>query len=136
VARTIRTDPKAEWVFLSDQLNTHKSEALVRLVARCLADPQPLGRKGSRGILATLPSREAYLTDPGHRIRFVYTPKHCSWLNQIEIWFSILARKALRRASFPSLAALRQRLLDFVEYFSRTMARAFRWTCRGRVLRV
>jgi putative transposase len=73
--------------------------------------------------------------DHSHRVRFVYTPKHCSWLNQIEIWFGILARKALRRASFASLEQLRERILRFVDYFNRTMAHAFDWTYRGKVLR-
>lgn len=135
VARTIDTDPGAQWTFVSDQLNTHKSEALVRLVARHLGFAGELGVKGSSGILATLPSREAFLTDPQHRIRFVYTPKHCSWLNQIEIWFGILARKALRRASFASVQELADRILRFIDYFNQTMAKAFRWTYRGRVLR-
>ncbi len=135
VDRTIDTDPEAQWTFIADQLNTHKSEALVRLVARRLGFTGELGVKGASGILATLPSREAFLTDTRHRIRFVYTPRHCSWLNQIEIWFGILARRALRRASFASLDELADRILRFVDYFNETMARAFRWTYSGRVLR-
>jgi len=67
-------------------------------------------------------------------IRFVYTPKHCSWLNQIEIWFGIFARKVLRHASFASVEELRERILRFIHYFNRTMARPFKWTYRGRIL--
>lgn len=135
VRQTIDTAPDATWIFIADQLNTHKSEALVRLVAERVGFAGELGVKGQSGILGSLPSREAFLTDPAHRIRFVYTPRHCSWLNQIEIWFGILARKALRRASFASLDELADRISRFIDYFNETMARAMRWTYRGRVLR-
>ena len=132
VTETIDTDPDAEWVFILDQLNTHKSESLVRLVAKRIGFAGDLGRKGRNGILGNLASREAFLTDRQHRIRFVYTPKHCSWLNRIEIWFGILSRKALRHASFASVEELRERILRFVDYFNETMARAFRWTYTGK----
>lgn len=135
VTETIDTDPEAEWVFVSDQLNTHKSESLVRLVADRIGFRGELGVKERTGILRSLASREAFLTDHSHRIRFAYTPKHCSWLNQIEIWFGILSRKALRYASFGSIKELRERILAFVDYFNETMARAFKWTYAGRALK-
>jgi transposase len=81
-------------------------------------------------------TRAAFLSQPEHRIRFVYTPKHASWLNQIEIWFSILVRRLLRRASFTSVEDLRQRILAFVDYFNKTLAKPFKWTYTGRPLTV
>jgi hypothetical protein len=134
VHQTVAGDPTGEWVFITDQLNTHQSEGLVRLVAELCGLPEDLGSKGQAGVLTSQASRAAWLSEPTHRIRFVYTPKHCSWLNQIEIWFSILVRRLLKRASFGSVAALARRILEFITYFNRTMAKAFKWTYTGRPL--
>lgn len=134
VARTIETDPLAGWIFVTDQLDTHRSATLVELVARCCGIHEELGVKGKEGILKSKKSRRQFLEDPDHRIRFVYTPRHCSWLNQIEIWFSILARRLLKRASFSSLEDLRSRALQFIEYFNSVLAKPFRWTFTGRPL--
>ncbi len=133
IAQTIATDPDARWLFVTDNLNTHQSEALVRLVAAHCALPDVLGVKGQAGILHTMPTRAAFLADPAHRIQFLYTPKHTSWLNQIERWFSLLVRRVLKRGTFASTDALRERIRAFIASFNQT-ATPFKWTYKGRPL--
>jgi hypothetical protein len=103
MAHTIATDPEAPWLCIVDQLNTHKSEALVRVVASACGISDDLGEKEKRGIWQSMPTRAAFLSEVSHRIRFLYTPKHTSWLNQIELWFSILVRRLLKRGNFTSV---------------------------------
>jgi hypothetical protein len=131
----IATDPEApKWHVVCDRLNTHQSESLVRYVASLEAEEVDLGVKGKSGILKSMASRAEFLQNSEHRVVFHYTPKHCSWLNQIEIWFSILMRKLLRRESFRSTKHLKQRILMFIEYFNKTMAKPFKWTYQGKAL--
>jgi transposase len=134
IAQTVESDPEGEWIFITDQLNLHQSETLVKLIAHRGDLPLELGEKGKSGILESRASRAAFLTEKSHRVRFVYIPKHTSWLNQIEIWFSILVRKLLRRGSFSSVAELKSRILSFMEYFNKTMAKPYKWTYTGRPL--
>lgn len=134
IEQTVAQDPDGTWIFIVDQLNTHRSESLVRFVAQACAIETDLGVKGKEGILRSMASRSAFLQDKSHRIRFVYTPKHTSWLNQIEIWFSILVCRLLKRGTFSSVNELRERILAFINYFNKTMAKPFKWTYAGRPL--
>lgn len=136
IQNTVAIHPQAQWIFVVDQLNTHKSESLVRFVAKACNIDVDLGEKGKSGILKSKESRAVFLRDVSHRIRFVYTPKHASWLNQIECWFSILVRRLLKRLTVKSKEELRQKILDFIAYFNKTMAKPFKWTYKGRPLNV
>ena len=135
IRRTVEADPAAKkWHFVVDNLNTHQSETLVRYVAQKSDVVDELGIKGDSGILQSMETRAAFLSDPAHRIIFHYTPKHASWMNQVEIWLSILTRKLLKRGSFTSIEHLKAKVLAFIEYFNRTMAKPFKWTYQGKAL--
>ena len=132
IRQLILSDPHTkEWVFVADQLNTHKSESLVKLVSEFCDIQEDLGIKEKKGILKSMESRAEFLKDENHAIRFVYTPKHCSWLNQVEIWFGILTKKLLKRGNFSSKGNLKNKLFDFIDYFNKTMAKPFKWTFNG-----
>jgi DDE superfamily endonuclease len=137
IERAVATDPEAGWIFVADNLTTHTSATLVQWVASlCGVAAEALGKKGKSGVLKSVATRKASLTDASHRVRFVYVPKPTSWLNQVEIGFSVLARRVLRRGDFRSVADLREKILAYIAYDNRTRARPYKWTYTGRPLNV
>jgi transposase len=126
-----------EIILIMDQLNTHMSESLVKLVAQeCEIDIE-LGIKGVKGILKSMKTRAKFLEDSSHRIRIVYTPKHCSWLNQIELWFGIITKQLLnRRSSFKSVGELNEKIEEYIKYYNENLAKKFKWNYSGKILQV
>lgn len=136
ISDVVTLAPDDKYIFIMDQLNTHKSESLVRYVADKYDINDYWGKKGKCGILKSMKIRQEFLEDESHRIRIVYTPKHSSWLNQIEIWFGILSRKILGiRASFKSVQELEKKILDFITYYNENLAKPFKWNYAGKILK-
>ena len=133
IQRLVASDPKAtKWHIMLDNLNIHQSESLVRWIAQREGIAQDtLGVKGKSGILHSMESRAAFLHDPTHQVVLYYTPKHASWMNQVEIWLSILVRKLLKRGNFTTLDDLRDQILAFIAYYNCTMAKPIKWTYTG-----
>ncbi|GAC1507038.1 MAG: hypothetical protein NVS2B16_01620 [Chloroflexota bacterium] len=131
IRRTIATDPTAtRWHVVVDNLDIHRLASLVRFVAA----HSGLGSKYKSGILQSWAIRSAFLCDPGHRIVFHYCPKHASWMNQMELFLSILVRKLLRRGSFASVDNLVVKVRNFIAYYNRTTVKPFTWTYQGKPL--
>jgi len=137
IKQVVNKDPEFNYIIINDHLNTHKSEALVKLVAKMNGIPEEdLGKKERKGILKSMATRAEFLSDPSHNVVFVYTPKHCSWLNQIECWFGILTRRLLnKRASFISVKDLENRIKQFIDFYNEHMRKPFKWNYTGKLLR-
>jgi len=130
--QTVALFPKEdEVIFLTDQLNTHKSASLVEWIASEIDFKEDLGKKDRKGILKSMPTRMAFLETQEHRIRFVYTPKHCSWLNPIENWFSKLQRHVITGGVFPSVQDLESKIRSYVEYYNQCMLKPLKWKFKG-----
>jgi hypothetical protein len=114
------------WVM--DNLNTHWTFELCRYLGRLSGvwDDRPSLRTGAQ--------RRAFLTDPAHKHVVHFTPKHGSWMNQIEIWFGMLSRQLLRRGEFTSAAVLAERIREYIASYNEHWAYPYEWTYTGKPL--
>lgn len=126
--------PGKKIIFICDNLNTHMSEALTRAVAGRIGFSGDLGVKEKRGILKSMESRASFLRDRSHDISFVYTPKHSSWLNQIELWFHTLNIRLLKALDSVSVEALTQSMCRFISQYNDYFAHPYKWTYKGQPL--
>lgn len=131
VKKIVATKPEAKHVIICDQLNTHKSVSLVTWIAQTIGDTKDLGKKARYGILKSQKSRMEYLENKNHRVRFLYTPKHCSWMNQIENWFGLLQQKVINNGEFESVNKLENDIENFIQYYNSYLAKPFNWKFNG-----
>lgn len=127
ISNLIKTDPDKKWIIIADNLNTHYSASLVEYIAKEINYTGDLGKKRKQGILKDKASRISFLTDPKHKIRFLYTPIHCSWMNQIEIWFGIINRQLLKRKSYTSVEDLINSIYKYIDQYNSIFAHPFEW---------
>jgi len=111
-----------------DNLNTHYHALTCQVVAEFC--------QCSMGKIKTGRQRRDFLADPSKSVVFHFTPSHASWLNQIEIWFSTLVRKVIRRGDFSSVDDLQDKIIEFIEYYNEYLAKPYKWTYTGRPLAV
>lgn len=124
-------EPNAHIVFLSDQLNTHLSESLVVWAAQVNNIDTDLGVKGKKGLLKNLQTRMTFLENEKHRIRFVFTPKHCSWLNPIENWFAKLQTHVITNGNFSSIENLNLKIENYIIFFNKCLVKPMKWKFKG-----
>lgn len=132
IKQTINALPEMDQIIiLSDQLNTHLSETLVRWIAQIQELEYDLGIKGKKGILKSQTSRKEFLERKDHRVRFVFTPKHCSWLNPIENWFAKLQRHIIKNGNFSSVKELETKIEAYIAFYNQGLAKPLKWKFKG-----
>lgn len=136
IQEIVSKHPDDNHIIVCDQLNTHKSASLVEWIAGQVGYNGDLGIKGKKGILHSMKSRMEFLEDKTHRIRFQFTPKHCSWMNQIENWFGFLQKRVIKPGNFDSVNILEAKIEAFIKYYNNFLAKPFNWKFNGKKYRV
>lgn len=136
VQEIVSKHPDDNHVIVCDQLNTHKSASLVEWIANEIQYDGDLGIKGKKGILRSMKSRMEFLEDKTHRIKFQFTPKHCSWMNQIENWFGFLQRRVIKNGYFDSVNILESKIEGFIDYYNDFLAKPRNWKFTGEKYRL
>ena len=132
VTNALAQEGTQEVVVMADQLNTHLSESLVKLIVVLgVLGEIELGKKGTEGILKNKTSRKKFLEDPTHKVRFLFTPKHCSWLNPIENWFAKLQKQLIAKGNFASVEILQQKIDNYIKYYNNHLAKPINWQFKG-----
>lgn len=133
IEEVIGCDRSKRYIIILDQLNTHMSETLVKISAQYEGiDPQTLGVKGKSGIMKSMKTRMEFLSNPDRHLMFVYTPLHCSWMNQVEVFFSILKRRILTSSSsYTSVEELEHRIEAFIAHYNKYLAKPYMWKFKG-----
>jgi len=131
--KTIMNLPEMDKIIvLTDQLNTHVSETLVRWIAESGGYGQEeLGIKGKNGILKSMETRKTFLECEFHPIQFVFTPKHCSWLNPIENWFAKLQRHVISNGNFSSVKELEKKIERYIVFYNDFLVKPLKWKFKG-----
>ena len=135
IQEIVSKHPDDEHIIVCDQLNTHKSASLVEWVADQIKYDGDLGHKGKEGILHSMKSRMEFLEDKTRKIRFQFTPKHCSWMNQIENWFGFLQRRVIKNGNFDSVYMLESKIDRFIEYYNDFLTSPTNWKFTGKKYR-
>lgn len=127
----IINDPQIEVILMADQLNTHMSKSLVEYFAKINGFKTDLGIKGKEGILKNKQSRMDFLEIETHKIRFVFTPKHCSWINPIENWFAKLQKHVINNGNFNAVKELNQKIEKYIVFYNNCLLKPLKWKFKG-----
>jgi len=132
IKQTVSLYPEGdEVIFMADQLNIHKSESLVRWIAEEINFKADLGTKRYKGVLENMKTRKDFLESSNHRVRFIFTPKHCSWLNPIENWFGKLQRHVVKYGNFSSIEELENKIKNYINFYNLCLVKPLKWKFKG-----
>ena len=76
-------------------------------------------------------TRKNFLERDFHRVQFLFTPKHCSWLNPIENWFAKLQRHVIRNGNFSSVEELEKHIIQYIDFYNDALSKPLKWKFKG-----